>query len=238
MAAPRIALVTGANKGIGFDIARQLAMRGMTVLATARDAARGEAAAARLRAERLDVWHLPLDVACPESVAVAAKQVGEEFGRLDVLVNNAAILLDEGRLATELADGSLQASLDTNLLGVVRVTRAMLPWLRKSRSGRIVNISSSGGSLSQMAAGGAAFAPAYQISKAALNAYTLLLAAELKPIGIQVNAVCPGWVRTDMGGPSALLTSAEGADTPVWLATQGDDGPTGGFFQERRPVAW
>jgi len=234
----KVALVTGANKGIGFEIARRLARQNITVLLGARDENRGKEAAGRLRDEGLDVHFLPLDQTRPESIAAAARQVEQQFGRLDVLVNNAAILLDQGVAPSNLDAEALRQTLETNVVGVVNVTRALLPLIRKGPAGRIVNLSSSGGSLGLIGDRVGVFAPAYQISKAAVNGFTVLLASELRNTPIKVNSACPGWVRTDMGGPGAPLTVEQGADTPVWLATLPDDGPTGGFFNSRQPVSW
>jgi NAD(P)-dependent dehydrogenase (short-subunit alcohol dehydrogenase family) len=188
----KVALVTGAAKGIGFEIARQLAIQGITVLLGARDAAKGKAAAQHLRDEQLDVQFLALDQTHAGSINAAAQEVGTKFGRLDILVNNAAILVDQGVAASALSDDALRQTLETNVVGVAAVTRVFLPLLRKSAAARIVNVSSSGGSLGQLAEGGGNFAPAYQISKAALNGFTVLLANELKGTPIKVNSACPG----------------------------------------------
>ncbi|OAI46826.1 short-chain dehydrogenase [Planctomycetaceae bacterium SCGC AG-212-F19] len=238
MQARKVALVTGANKGIGFEIVRQLARQGLTVLLGARDGEKGNAAAHRLRDEGLDVQFLHLDQTQAPSIAVAVEQVSRRSDKLDILVNNAGILLDQGVVPSALDADALRKTLETNVVGVAAVTRAFLALLRKSEAARIVNVSSSGGSLGQIAASVGIFAPAYQISKAALNGFTVLLANELKGTPIKVNSACPGWVRTDMGGPGAPLTPDQGADTPVWLATLPADGPSGGFFNSRQPVPW
>lgn len=229
----RVAVVTGGNRGIGFEVGRQLGRLGLTVILTARDPARLESAVAELRGEGLDVAGRPLDVRSESSVAELARHLREEVGRLDVLVNNAAVSLDEQPLL-EAASEILAETLETNLHGPIRMARALVPLLRSGGYGRIVNVSSQLGSLANMGDGYAA----YRISKAALNATTRILAAELSGTGILVNSACPGWVRTDMGGPNAPRTPVEGADTIVWLATLPDDGPTGGFFQDRRPLPW
>lgn len=225
-----MALVTGANRGIGLEVARQLAGRGFEVFLASRDPAKGQAAAGHI-AEA--VIPLPLDVADPASAADAAETVRQQSGHLDVLVNNAGIHYDTWQRAESADLAVVSEALEVNLLGAWRTTQALLPLLRRSRHGRIVNVSSGAGSITQMGAG----PPAYQVSKAALNALTRTLAAELRPAGILVNAVCPGWVATDMGGPGGRPV-ADGASGIVWAATLPGDGPTGGFFRDRRPVPW
>jgi NAD(P)-dependent dehydrogenase (short-subunit alcohol dehydrogenase family) len=233
--ADRIAVVTGANRGIGFEVARQLGQRGVHVVLTARDAARGEAARATLAAAGLSVSFHPLDVRDADQVQSLAHWLESEHGRLDILVNNAGILADpKGARVATLDPAVLRDTLETNVAGALTVTQALLPLMRRHGYGRIVNLSSHLGQLESMGAG----TPAYRISKAALNALTRTLAAELHGTTIKVNAVCPGWVRTDMGGPAAPRSVEEGADTAVWLALSPDDGPTGGFFEDRRPIAW
>jgi NAD(P)-dependent dehydrogenase (short-subunit alcohol dehydrogenase family) len=229
-----VALVTGANRGIGREIVRQLAAKGITTLLAARDAAKAEAVAAEFAGQGLPVVGRQLDVTDPASVERLAKAVGREFGKLDILINNAAILVDpDGRgLTTDLDD--VRRTLETNLLGAWRVAQAFAPLLRKSGRGRLVNVSSQSGQLQSM---GDTY-PAYGVSKTALNGLTRVLAAALKKDKVLVNSACPGWVKTDMGGPNAPGTAEQGADTPVWLATLPDDGPTGGFFQGRKPLAW
>lgn len=222
-----IALVTGANRGIGFEIARQLGAKGFTILLGARDAETGQAAADRLGA----TW-VPLDVAERESVAEAAAWVRSEHGHLEVLVNNAGLLLDEGAGVLDLDEAALLGTLQVNLLGAWRVAAAFAPLLRKG--GRIINVSSGAGQLSHMGT----WAPAYSVSKAALNAHTLQLAQALAGRGIAVNAMCPGWVRTDMGGPSAPRSVEEGADTALWLATEAPPEITGKFFRNRKEIPW
>ena len=222
-----LALVTGANRGIGFEVARQLAGKGFEVLLGARDAGEGQAAA-----ERLGATWLPLDVAEPESVREAAGWARAEHGRLQVLVNNAGVLLDEDRGVLDLDEAGLLATLQVNLLGAWRVAAAFTPMMAKG--GRVVNISSGAGQLSSMGA----WAPAYSVSKAALNALTIQLSQALKPRGIAVNAVCPGWVKTRMGGSGASKSVEDGADTPVWLATEAPAALTGRFFRDRREIPW
>ena len=229
-----VALVTGAYRGIGLEVSRQLALRGFDVILTARDPAKAEAAAGELQRQGLKVLPLRLDVTDERSVAEAARFVEERFGRLDVLVNNAAILYDTWQSAAGADFETVREAFETNTLGAWRVAQAFIPLLRKSRHGRLVNVSSQSGSLSSMGGG----TPAYSVSKAALNALTRMLADELKADGILVNSVCPGWVATEMGGPRAPRTPAEGAASVVWAATLDDDGPTGGFFRDGRPLAW
>jgi NAD(P)-dependent dehydrogenase (short-subunit alcohol dehydrogenase family) len=232
----RIALVTGANRGIGREVARQLAIRGDTVLLTARDLAKAVRAAAELAADpAVRVAPLPrrLDVTDEASVERVAADLADGGGRLDVLVNNAAIHYDTWQRASGADLEVVREALDTNLLGAWRTTLALLPLLRASGHGRIVNVSSEGGSLASMGGG----TPAYSVSKAALNALTRMLAAELRRDRILVNAVCPGWVATDMGGPGGRPV-ADGAASVMWAVDLPDDGPTGGFFRDGRPVPW
>lgn len=238
MAVTRTALVSGANRGIGFEIVRQLARLGVLAVIGARDTDEGVAAAEKLKPEGLDVPVVGLDVNSEDSAVNAVAEVKRIYGRLDILVNNAAILIDEpGGFKASLFDlkaDTLRRTMETNLLGPVRLIQAGAPLMREQGYGRIVNISSGAGQLSDMGSG----YPAYRMSKSALNALTRIAAAELSGGNIKVNAMCPGWVRTDMGGPTAERSPEEGADTAVWLATLGDDGPTGGFFRDRKPIAW
>lgn len=218
-------LVTGANKGIGLEIARQLAERGCTVWLTARDAKRGEKAARDLSG---DVRFLQLDVSDPLSVNAASEQVSS----LDVLVNNAAVLLDEGSDVLKLSADVVRATLEANTLGPLMVAQAFVPHLRKSKQPRIINISSGGGQLSDPST----WAPAYCLSKTALNSVTALLSAALPEFA--VNSVCPGWVRTDMGGSAAPRSVQQGADTPVWLALDAAQSLTGKFLRDREVIPW
>lgn len=229
-----IALVTGANRGIGFEVCRQLASRGFVVLLTARDAAKAQAAAVKL--ERFGtVEALLLDVADPVTIAEAAKTVASNYGQLDVLINNAGINYDTWETVENAnIEDTVQETIRTNLLGPWQVCQAFLPLLRKSASARIVNVSSESGSLAAMGAG----PPAYQVTKAALNALTRTLGGELRSAGILVNAVCPGWVATDMGGAGAPRSVTGGAAGIVWAATLPNSGPTGGFFRDGKPLPW
>jgi NAD(P)-dependent dehydrogenase (short-subunit alcohol dehydrogenase family) len=231
----RVAVVTGANKGIGYEICRQLARKGLRVVLTSRDAKKGEAAREALVREGLEVLHLALDVTDEASVRTFAGYLDTELGRLDVLVNNAGILIE--KYATSVLDenpDNLRATMETNFYGALRVSQALVPVMRKDHYGRIVNLSSGLGQLDDMGDGVAG----YRVSKAALNALTRMLAAATKDDGILVNAMCPGWVRTDMGGADASRSVEQGADTAVWLAMLPHDGPTGGFFRDRKPIPW
>jgi len=231
----RVAVVTGASRGLGREIARQLARRGIRTVLTARAADAGESARAALATEGLPVAFRQLDVTSVEQAGLLGRWLEQEQGRLDILVNSAGVLLDpKGARAATVGIDVARQTLETNVLGPLAVTQALLPLMRAGGYGRIVNLSSGLGQLQTMGAG----TPAYRISKAALNALTRTLAAELEGTGIKVNAMCPGWVRTDMGGRSAARSVEEGADTAVWLATLPDSGPTGGFFRDRQPIAW
>jgi len=238
----KIALVTGANKGIGRAIACQLAKTGMTVLLGARNAAAGEEAAAQLRKENLDVQFLQLDLVQPATIEAAAASIASRFERLDVLVNNAAIV-DPADGPPGTADlNSVKRILDTNFHGTLAVTQAMLPLLRKAEQARIVNLSSGLGSLEMNSDTKWGFADfkliGYCASKAALNMLTVQLAYELRDTGIKVNAVSPGYVDTDMNQHRGTLTVEEGAAEPVQLALLPADGPTGGFFGEGGRYPW
>lgn len=229
----RIGLVTGGNRGIGFEVCRQLAQREFTVLLTARDGAKAETAAKELSSAGI-IEPLVLDVADEHSIKNAAAEVAARHGHLDVLINNAGINYDTWE-TVENADinGTVMETITTNLLGPWRVCQAFLPLLRKSQAARIVNVSSESGSLANMGAG----PPAYQVTKAALNALTRTLAGELRSARILVNAVCPGWVATDMGGAGAPRAVSEGASGIIWAALP-DGGPSGGFFRGGKPLPW
>ena len=230
-----IALVTGANRGLGRETARQLSARGYTVILAARDEAKARAAAEELSAEGGEVRPLALDVSDPAGVDAAAARVAADPGQLDLLVNNAGIGSDFGVPGVEPDFDAIQRALDTNFLGAYRLTVALLPLLRHSAHPRIVNVSSGMGGVAEM--GG--WSPGYRVSKASLNAMTRILATELKDDGFLVNSACPGFVATDMGGPLGAQKPVEdGAAGIVWLATLPDDGPTGGFFRDGRPVAF
>lgn len=229
----QLALVTGANRGIGFEVSRQLAKRGFVVLLTAREAAKARAAAKALSTVG-EVEPVTMDVADSASIEKAAAEVGKRYGRLDILINNAGIHYDTWETVENAAiDNTVMEAITTNLLGPWRVCQAFLPLLRKSRAGRIVNVSSESGSLARMGAG----PPAYQVTKAALNAFTRTLAGELRDAHILVNAVCPGWVATDMGSTGGRPV-ADGAEGIVWAATLPNDGPSGGFFRDSKALPW
>jgi NAD(P)-dependent dehydrogenase (short-subunit alcohol dehydrogenase family) len=239
----RIALITGANKGIGFETARQLARQQVTVLLGARDAAKGETAAAQLRSEGLDVRALPLDVTDAESIRRALDKVAQEFGRLDILINNAGVMVDDP--AKKVSEQSLsvwRTTFDTNLFGVVATTQAFLSLLRKSDAGRIVNLSSILGSNTLHTDPQSPIydfkVPAYNVSKSAVNAYTVQLAYELRDTPIKVNAAHPGWVKTEMGGEGATMELADGAKTSVALATLPADGPSGAYIHLGEALPW
>jgi NAD(P)-dependent dehydrogenase (short-subunit alcohol dehydrogenase family) len=229
-----VAVVTGGNRGLGLEVVRQLGERpGHTVYLGSRDSAKGHAAAQPLIAAGLDVRPVPLDVTDPAAADALAAHLEAEHGRLDVLVNNAAIHYDTWQAAITADLGVVREALETNVLGAWQLTERLAPLLRRSDHGRIVNVSSGGGSLTEMGGG----IPAYRVSKAALNALTRMWADELRRDRVLVNSICPGWVATDMGGPGGRPVD-EGAAGITWAATLPDDGPTGGFFRDRQPVPW
>lgn len=229
----RLALVTGANRGIGREVCRQLAAHGFTVLLGSRELSKGEMAVEQLGEAPGAIEAVSLDVTDPQSVERLRDNVAARFGALDVLVNNAAILYDTWQEARSADLAVVQQALDTNLLGAWSVATAFIPLLRRSAHGRLVNVSSEAGSLAGMGGG----TPAYSVSKAALNALTRMLADELRRDRVLVNSVCPGWVATDMGGAGGRPV-AEGAASVVWAALLPDDGPTGGFFRDGKSLPW
>ena len=238
----RVALVTGANKGIGFEIARRLATKEITVLLGSRHEQRGLKARGKMAALGLEVHFVLLDVADPMSIQAAVGRIKDDFKRLDILVNNAGILIDSQTGIRELSITILQNTLETNTFGPLLLSQACIPLMQANHYGRIVNISSTLGSLTEMAGPDSSYAeapsPAYRLSKTALNGITVMLAAEMRGTNILINSACPGWVRTDLGGRRAPLSPEQGADTPVWLATLPDGGPTGGFFRNRQRIPW
>ena len=227
----QVALVSGANRGIGREIVRQLAERGIVTILGSRDEEKGRAAAEGIDGE---VHVRRLDVTDEKGIQNLARSVEEEFGRLDILVNNAGVSIDRGQRGVDADLDVVKETLEMNLFGAWRLCEAFVPLMQRNGYGRIVNISSGMGALEEMGGG----SPAYRISKTALNALTRILASELRGSGVLVNSVCPGWVRTDMGGSSASRSVEEGADTPVWAATLPNNGPTGGFFRNRRQIPW
>jgi NAD(P)-dependent dehydrogenase (short-subunit alcohol dehydrogenase family) len=229
----QIALVTGASRGIGLEVSRQLARKGYRVILTARARAKAEAAAAQLRGSG-DVVPAVLDVTDRRSIRALADHLAARGDCVDVLVNNAAVLLGESSDILQTSIDEVRATFDTNVFGAVYTSQALVPGMVERRHGRVVNVSSKAGQLASMDT----YAPAYSMSKSALNAFTRQLAAATRGTGVLVNSACPGWVRTDMGGPGAPRSVEEGADTIVWLATLPANGPTGGFFSDRRPIEW
>ena len=232
----KIALVTGANKGLGLEIAKQLAERGYTVLLGARGD-KAQAPAKELADNGMNVVPVRLDVTSLQDITNAAAMIADKFGKLDALVNNAGIMNEkDGESTAE----TLRATYETNVIGAFELTRHMLPLLKKSAAGRIVNQSSILGSLENVSTGGAAgwLNPGYCSSKAALNMLTVVLAQQLKDTNIKVNAAHPGWVKTDMGGQNARLDVGEGAKTAVELATLGADGPSGSFQHLGKTLPW
>ena len=242
-AAVKIALVTGANKGLGFETSRQLAKQGITVLMARRSSARGKAAAKALRNEGLNAEFIQLDVTKPEQIRKAASEIKRNYGKLDILVNNAGASVGEahGQNSTEtISPKALRTTFDVNFFGLVELTQRLLPLIKKSDAGRIVSVASILGSLTiHSHQGGMAYKPfAYDASKTCVNAFTIHLAASLAGTNVKVNSAHPGWVKTDMGGPGAPLSPEEGARTAVRLATLGPDGPTGKFFHGEDELPW
>lgn len=236
MASKRVAVVTGANRGIGLEICRQLAALELKVVLTARDAAKGETACARLAKSGADVIFHQLDVADDASIAQFQRYAEEELGRWDTLVNNAGVYLDGSRNSLDIDAATFRRTIDVNLTGVLLLSQAAIPLMRRHKYGRIVNVST------DMAAHDGALDAgdytSYRVSKAALNALTRLMAADLRGSNILVNAMSPGWVRTDMGGAGAPRSVEQGADTAVWLATLPDKSPTGAYFYDRKQLRW
>lgn len=240
----KTALITGANKGIGLETARQLGKQGITVLVGARDTEKGNQAVRELQQDGVEAHAITLDVSKPESVKKAAAQVEKDFGRLDILVNNAGVMLDDReKKPSEQSLQTWEETFATNLFGLINTTQAFLPLLRKSDAGRIVNLSSILGSIEYHAKPGSPVyeskdTPAYNVSKSAVNAYTVQLAHELKDSRIKVNAAHPGWVKTEMGGEGAMMEIEDGARTSVALATVGEDGPNGSYQHLGKPLPW
>jgi NAD(P)-dependent dehydrogenase (short-subunit alcohol dehydrogenase family) len=224
-------LITGGNKGIGFEIARQMGHLDFKVFLAARDEQRGQQAESKLKAENLDVQFIQLDVTNIDSIKLAYDKISTQCSHLDVLINNAAIQLDKSNIL-DMPISVLQKTIETNVYGVIEVTKRFYPLMKKD--GRIINISSQLGSLSSMGS----YAPAYSISKTTLNAVTRQFSSALSNLGISVNSVHPGWVRTDMGGKQAPLSVDKGAETAVWLASEAPHSLTGKFFYEKKEMDW
>ena len=225
------ALVTGGNRGIGLEVCRGLGRLGRRVIVAGRDPAAVDEAVEELRHEKIDAAGAMMDVASRESVNEAAERLFAEGARIDVLVNNAGVY-PTGEVLT-IGEETMRRAFDVNLLGPIWTCQAFVPPMQLRRYGRVVNVSSQLGSF----AGGIAGAAAYGVSKAALNALTVKLASEVRG-DVKVNAACPGWVRTRMGGPTAPLSARQGAEGVVWLATLPADGPNGGFFRDGQPIPW
>lgn len=228
-----ICVVTGANRGIGFEICRQMAGRGAKIVLTARDPATGAAAVERLASQELSAEFQPLDVTSDESIVALGDYLDRTFGRLDVLINNAGMISKEDGAGLEVKLQTVRTTLETNTLAPLRLAQALVPLLKRSHAARIINVSSGMGALAEMEGG----YTAYRISKTALNAVTRILAAELRG-AVAVNSVCPGWVRTDMGGPNADRDVAQGADGAVWLALDAPQDLTGQFTRDRQVIPW
>jgi NAD(P)-dependent dehydrogenase (short-subunit alcohol dehydrogenase family) len=229
----KTALITGANKGIGHEVARQLAAKGFQVFVGARNAKAGRKATEEITKKCGNATFLEIDVADNDSVTKAAREFSNIADRLDVLVNNAGIIVDGDDAILEISDDLFRKTIETNTLGALQVTRAFAPLLRKSKAPRVVNVSSGGG---QLTGGADGWAPAYCISKTALNGVTVQLAAALPKFA--VNSVCPGWVRTEMGGENANRSVEEGAETIVWLTSEAPQDLTGKFLRDRKEIPW
>ncbi|WP_013323238.1 SDR family oxidoreductase [Gloeothece verrucosa] len=235
-ATKKIAVVTGANRGLGFEASRQLAKNGIHVVLTSRDEDKGIAAAEKLQSEKLKVTYHPLDVTNPDSIELLGKFIKDQFGRLDILVNNAGVLIGSAEDSSVLNAkiDTIRKSMETNVYGPLLVSQTLIPIMRVHNYGRVVNVSSGMGQLTNMGGG----YPGYRLSKTSINAVTRILADELKGTNILVNSACPGWVKTEMGGPDATRTPQQGADTIVWLAMLPDGSPSGGFYRDRKLLPW
>jgi len=230
----KIAIVTGANRGIGFETCRQLSQLGFLTILTSRDENKGKAAVESLSQEGGDLIYHQLDVADFGSITKLVSYVKENFKRCDILVNNAGVFLDRGKSVLDVPLEVLQQTLEINFIGALNMCRALVPFMRNNQYGRVVNVSSGMGSIESM--GG--YSAAYKLSKLVMNGMTRIMADEIKDTNIKINTMAPGWVRSDMGGLSAPRSLAQGADTIIWLATLADDGPTGGFFEDRKTIPW
>lgn len=230
----QVVLVTGGNRGIGYELAKQLGVNGFKVILASRDPVLGPEAAQKLRASGLDVSFVLIDVEDKESIRQAVITVNEQYGRLDVLINNAGVYLDKNEKLLYMDPSILEKTMAINFFGAYHVMRSFIPLMEKQGYGRIINVSSEYGAVSEMSDQGVG---AYKLSKLALNGLTRLAAAEIKG-DIKINAVDPGWVSTDMGGPSAPRTPKKAAESILWLATIGPDGPNGEFFRDRERIDW
>ncbi len=233
----KVALITGAYKGLGLEIARQLGQQGNIVLLGARSIAKAEEAAAELRKEQMEARGVELDVTDSDQIRSVADLIKQDYGRLDILVNNAGVYLDHLGNTLEV----MRDSFEVNVFGPQALSEELLPLLKASPAGRIVNQSSILGSLGTLLSNdmfGSRSAPAYTTSKAAMNAWTAQLSIRLRDTNVKVNACHPGWVKTDMGGEGAPMEVSEGAETAVWLATLPADGPTGGFYHKQETLPW
>lgn len=230
----KIAAVTGGNRGIGFQICRDIANKDLKVLLTARNSEKGAESAKILQDEGLDVTFYELDVSSAESIDNFVSRVTKEFSRIDVLVNNAAIIPDARSSGLSVEIQELQVSLETNVYGIIQLSQKIIPLMIKNNYGRIINLSSGMGQFADMGSGYLA----YRISKTAVNTITKVLANETDSYNIQINSVDPGWVQTEMGGAGASLSVEEGADTIVWLSTRPDNSPTGMFYKKREIISW
>lgn len=230
----KVALVTGANRGIGYAVARQLALNDFKVILTSRVPAKGQDATEHLKDEGLDVIYHELDVTDPASVAQLKRWVTDKFDRLDVLVNNAGVYLDEGNLLLDVDDEIVYRTLDVNLMGTYRMCKAFVPMMVTNSYGRVINLSSGYGAMDAMSAR----TGSYKISKLGINGLTRILADEVDESQVKINAVDPGWVHTEMGGPSAPRTPEQAADTIVWLAMADEYGESGKFWFDRQKRDW
>lgn len=230
----KVALVTGGNRGIGYELVKQLALKGFKVILASRNPEKGHKAVQQLRESNLDVSFVSIDVDNQESINQASTTVNERYGRLDVLINNAGVYLDENKKLVVMDPSILEKTMATNFFGVYHVIRSFIPLMEKQGYGRIINVSSEYGAMSEMSHPGVG---AYKLSKFTLNGLTRLLAAEIHG-DIKINAVDPGWVSSDMGGPSASRTPNQAAESILWLTTIGPEGPNGGFFRDGIRIDW
>lgn len=230
----KVALVTGGNRGIGYELVKQLALNGFKVILTSRDSEKGFEAAQKLKKSDLDVSFLVMNANDQESIRQASITINEKYGRIDVLINNAGVYLDENKKLLYMNPSILERTMATNFFGAYYVIHCFIPLMEKQGYGRIINVSSEYGAMSEMSYQGVG---AYKLSKLALNGLTQLVAAEIKG-DIKINAVDPGWVSSDMGGPSAPRTPKQAAESILWLATIGPEGPSGGFFRDGKQIPW